>query len=84
MLKIYSTPWCSDTHSLKKYLDTIGLKYIEINIEKNLEASTFALKASGGEKVETPVIEFENETIVNPGIKDLNIFLNKFDLLNFS
>jgi glutaredoxin-like YruB-family protein len=59
---IYSADWCAFCHAAKNYLDRIGVKYTEKNIEHNIEFAREAYEKSG--QMGIPVIDIQNTIIV--------------------
>ncbi len=56
-VKMYTTTWCPDCRMAKKYLDTKGIAYQEINVETELGAAELVMSINGGKrKVPTFVI----------------------------
>ncbi len=60
---IYTTAWCPDCRAAKRFLQTKGLPYEEIDIEKNPEAAEIVMKLNGGMKT-VPTLDIEG-TIVS-------------------
>ena len=59
---VYSTSWCGFCHQAKKYFDSIGVKYNDINVEEDHQAAEDMVKKSG--QMGVPVIEIGNDIIV--------------------
>ena len=59
---VYSTSWCSFCHQAKKYFDSIGVKYNDINVEEDQKAAEAMVKKTG--QMGVPVIEIGDTTIV--------------------
>ncbi len=56
-VKIYTTTWCPDCRMAKKYLDTKGIAYEEINVETVPGAADLVMSINGGKrKVPTFVV----------------------------
>lgn len=56
-VKIYTTTWCPDCRQAKKYLDSRGIAYEEINIETAPQAAEFVMSVNAGKrKVPTFVV----------------------------
>lgn len=59
-VKMYTTTWCPDCRMAKKYLDTNGIAYEEINIETEPGAAEFVMSVNAGKrKVPTFVVGTE-------------------------
>lgn len=59
---VFSTTWCGFCHQTKKYLDGIGVKYKDINVEQDQQAAQDMVKKSG--QMGVPVLEIGKEIIV--------------------
>lgn len=59
---VYSTTWCGFCHQAKKYFDSIGVKYTDINVEEDQKAAEDMVKKTG--QMGVPVIEIGSEVIV--------------------
>lgn len=69
---VYSTTWCGFCHQAKKYFDSIGVKYNDINVEEDQKAAEEMVKKSG--QMGVPVIEIGKSIVVGfnkPKIDDL-------------
>ncbi len=71
-MTVYSTTWCGFCHQAKKYFDSIGVKYDDIDVEKDPKAAEAMVQKSG--QMGVPVIEIGDNIIVGfnkPKIDDL-------------
>lgn len=59
---VYSTTWCGFCHQAKKYFDSIGVKYTDINVEEDPSAAEAMVKKSN--QMGVPVIEIGDKVIV--------------------
>ena len=56
-VKMYTTTWCPDCRMAKKYLDTKGIAYEEINVETVPGAAELVMSINAGKrKVPTFVV----------------------------
>ncbi len=62
MVIIYSTTWCAFCHAAKQYLDKLGVKYEDKDVEKDREAAREAVEKSGSMGV--PVIDVDGTVIL--------------------
>ncbi len=62
MIKIYSTSWCPGCVKLKKYLNSKGVKFEEINVADKHEDREEVFRVSGQRTV--PVLEAEGKVVV--------------------
>ena len=59
---VYSTTWCGFCHQAKKYFDSIGVKYKDVNVEQDQKAAEDMVQKSG--QMGVPVIEIGKDIIV--------------------
>ncbi len=59
---IYSATWCAYCHAAKDYLDKMGVKYIERDIDAEPAAGIEAVNKSGQRGI--PVLDINGEIIV--------------------
>ncbi|WP_040209952.1 glutaredoxin family protein [Clostridium polynesiense] len=62
MIKVYSTTWCPWCVKVKKYLESKGYEYEEINVADEKEARDEVLNISGQRSV--PVVDINGTVIV--------------------
>ena len=63
-VKIYSTSWCAFCRAEKKYLDTQGVAYEDVNVETDAKAAEEMMKLSGQMGVPFTVITHDDNTKV--------------------
>lgn len=61
-VKIYSATWCAFCHAAKDYLDKLGVKYQDLDVEANPAAGLEAVNKSGQRGI--PVIDIGGDIIV--------------------
>ncbi len=59
---VYSTSWCPDCHRTKCFLDENGVRYIEIDVDKDLDGLAFVRRVNHGHRV-VPTVVFPDGTI---------------------
>lgn len=59
---IYSADWCAFCHATKEYLDKLGVKYTEKNIEEDRAFAQEAVDKS--HQMGIPVIDIKGDIIV--------------------
>ncbi len=59
---IYTAVWCSFCHAAKDYLNKIGVKYEEKDVEKDTQAGEDAFSKSGQRGI--PVLDIDGDIIV--------------------
>jgi len=62
MVIVYSTVWCAYCHAAMEYLDKLGVKYEDRDIEKNPAAAKEIVDKSG--QMGIPVIDIDGTIIV--------------------
>lgn len=62
MVIVYSADWCAFCHAVKDYLDKLGVKYEERNIEKDRKYMDESVEKSG--QMGIPVIDIDGTIIV--------------------
>lgn len=60
-LTMYSTDWCGDCRRTKRFLDSNGVKYKEINIENDESAAAYVMQLNNGMQ-SVPVLTFPDGT----------------------
>jgi len=61
-ISIYSTTWCGFCHMAKRYFDSIGVKYNDLDVEQDMNARQEAVQKSG--QMGVPVIDIDGTIIV--------------------
>ena len=59
---IYSADWCAFCHATKQYLDKLGVKYTEKNVEEKREYAEEAVQKS--HQMGIPVLDVDGTIIV--------------------
>ena len=49
-IRMYSSPWCGDCWRAKRFLDSRGVEYEQINIAQNPEAVDLIIEKNGGKR----------------------------------
>ena len=57
VLTMYSTDWCGDCRRSKRFLDSHGVNYTEINIENDKSAAAYVMQLNNGMQ-SVPVLTF--------------------------
>lgn len=66
----YGAEWCSDCRRSKKLMDTLGVDYVEVNVEESADNAAKAEAIAGRKNI--PVIQFEDGVfLVEPSDADL-------------
>jgi mycoredoxin len=69
-IRIFTTTWCGDSFRAKSFLDRNGVRYEEVDIERNESALQTVMNANGGKR-RTPTLEVDGQFFGNPPINEL-------------
>lgn len=72
---VYSAPWCAFCHMAKHYLDSLGVKYTDVDVEKDHDAARQLVEKTGQAGI--PVLEVGEETIIGFDKQKLDEALKK-------
>lgn len=61
-ITVYSASWCGFCHAAKQYLDKMGVKYKDIDVEKDPKAGDEIVEKSGQRGI--PVLDIGGDIIV--------------------
>lgn len=61
-ITVYSATWCAFCHAVKQYLDKLGVKYQDRDVDANPQAGAEAVSKSGQRGI--PVIDIGGDIIV--------------------
>jgi len=64
---VYSAPWCPDCRTAKRFLETHGLSYTEVNIESTPGAAEEVIRRTGKRAIPQFVINGEWVQPYRPG-----------------
>ena len=62
MVTIYSATWCGFCHTAKRYLDQLGVKYDDLDVEQDPASAQAAIQKSG--QMGIPVLDINGTIIV--------------------
>ncbi|MCC7370221.1 MAG: glutaredoxin family protein [Chloroflexi bacterium] len=74
-VKMFTTTWCGFCKGTKRYLDSKGVAYEEIDIEQHPEYGEQIEKETGGFRT-VPTLEIDGKLYVNPSRKQLDELLH--------
>ena len=80
MVTIYSAVWCGFCHTAKRYLDQLGVKYEDKDVEKDPANAAAAVEKSG--QMGVPVIDVGGTIIVGFDRPRLNAALKANKLIS--
>ena len=61
-VSIYTATWCAFCHAAKQYLDKLGVKYNDLDVEANPENGQAAVNKSGQRGI--PVLDIDGDIII--------------------
>ncbi len=59
---IYTATWCAFCHAAKQYLDTLGVKYEDLDVETDPANGMAALTKSGQRGI--PVLDIDGDIVI--------------------
>ena len=62
MVTIYSATWCPYCHAAKQYLDKLGVKYTDRDVDEDPTAATESVAKSGQRGI--PVLDIDGTIII--------------------
>ena len=71
---IYTTRWCGYSVRTKRYLDSRGIPYAEVDVEQHPEAGERIKQATGGSRT-VPTLEIGGRLLVNPRPEEIEAAL---------
>ncbi len=77
---IYSATWCAFCHAAKEYLDKLGVKYIDKDVETDSEAGAEAVTKSGQRGI--PVLDIGGTVIIGFDRPKIDAALKKHHLVS--
>lgn len=69
-VKVYGADWCGDTRSTKNHLDSLGVQYQYLNVDRDPAAKEWMLEQNGG-KQKLPTVDVSGEVLSIPDEMDL-------------
>lgn len=80
MVKVYGADWCGDTKRALGYLDSLGVDYQYINVEKDQTASQWVKDQNDG-KERKPTIAVGEKILSVPSENELNSELQRAGII---
>lgn len=72
---VYSAPWCGFCHAAKQYLSSIGVEYVEKNVDADPKYAAESVEKSG--QMGIPVIDIDGDIVVGFDRTTIDRLLNK-------
>jgi len=67
-LTMYTTTWCGYCRRLKSQLDSAGIGYDEVDVERVPEAAAFVESVNGGNRTVPTVVFPDGSAATNPSL----------------
>jgi len=67
---MYTTTWCPDCTRAKRFLDSKGIAYDEIDIEKDSAAAQMVMEKNGGRR-RVPTLLIDGDYHGDPGVAQI-------------
>jgi glutaredoxin len=80
-VRVYGADWCEDTQATRNHLDSLGVPYQYIDVEKDAQAQAWVKQQNGG-KQKTPTVDIQGEILVEPRERDLELALRGRGLMS--
>lgn len=65
---MFTTPWCGYCRRLKSQLDRAGVRYTEVDIERQPEAAEYVMGVNGGDQTVPTVLFPDGSAATNPSV----------------
>ncbi|MEJ7630417.1 MAG: mycoredoxin [Nocardioidaceae bacterium] len=65
---LYSTPWCGYCHRLKGQLTREGIKFDEVDIDRQPEAAALVERANHGNQTVPTLVFSDGSSLTNPSV----------------
>ncbi len=73
---MYSTPWCGYCRRLKVQLDREGIRYSDVDIERDPEAADYVMTVNGGNQTVPTVVFADGSAATNPTLAEVKTRLS--------
>ena len=68
---MYSTTWCGYCRRLKSQMEREGIRYVEVDIERDPEAADFVMQVNGGNQTVPTVVFPDGTALTNPSYQEI-------------
>lgn len=69
-VKVYGADWCDDTKATRNNLDSLGVPYQYVNVERDAGAQAWVERQNGG-KQKTPTLDIKGRVLSVPDERQL-------------
>jgi mycoredoxin len=73
-LVLYCTPWCPDCKRARRFLESHGVPYVEVDISRDRAAAQRIRAWAGGQEI-TPTFEFKGKVVLDYNLEQLTELL---------
>ncbi|BCL79754.1 NrdH-redoxin [Ktedonobacteria bacterium brp13] len=70
-IRMYSTSWCSDCRSAKRWFDAHNIAYENIDIEQDEQAAEYVVQVNNGRRTVPTILFPDGSILVEPKARDL-------------
>ncbi len=70
-LTMYTTTWCGYCRRLKSQLDSAGIAYDEVDVEREPQAAAFVESVNGGNRTVPTVVFPDGSAATNPSLAEV-------------
>jgi len=69
-IRMYTSTWCGDCYRAKRFLESQGIDFEEVNIDQDEEAARLVMKNNEGKR-RVPTLEINGSYYGNPPLQEL-------------
>jgi mycoredoxin len=70
-IRMYSTSWCSDCRSAKRWFAAHNIAYEDIDIEQDEQAAAYVVQVNNGMRTVPTIVFPDGSILVEPKARDL-------------
>ena len=70
---MYATEYCSDCRRAKAFFEANGIKYLQVGLESNEEATEFVINVNNGNRSVPTIIFPDGAILIEPSWEELRI-----------
>jgi glutaredoxin len=64
-VKVYGADWCGDTRNTRNHLDSLGVQYQYLNVDRDPAARQWMLQHNGGDQ-KLPTVDIAGKVLSKP------------------
>lgn len=73
-VRVYGADWCEDTQATLYNLDSLGVQYEYVDVERDPQAQAWVRQQCQG-KQKTPTLDIQGQVLVEPDERELELAL---------